>query len=56
MQRSCRASPLSPVLDSCEVRLPGRLFWERVGVVGADSEPVNLKGVALAGCPARTPA
>jgi hypothetical protein len=56
MLQSCRASALGLAVDSCEVRLPGRLFWERVGVVGADSEPMNLNGVALAGCPARTPA
>ena len=35
---------------SREVRLLAFFLRERVGVLGADSEPMNLKGVAASGC------
>lgn len=49
MLRSCDPSRLG-LDDSRDERLPDFFFRERVGVLGADSDPMNLKGVAASGC------
>ena len=45
-----RSSRLGRGEASREVRLPAFFLREREGVLGADSEPMNLKGVAASGC------
>ncbi len=50
MLRSWDPSRLGLLDDSRDARLPDLFFSERVGVLGADSEPMNLKGVAASDC------
>ena len=50
MLRSWEPSRLGLVDDSRDTRLPAFFFKERVGVLGADPEPMNLKGVAATDC------
>ena len=50
MLRSWEPSRLGLAGASRDARRPGLFLEERVGVLGADSEPVNLKGVAASAC------